>query len=452
MLVLDVTVINVALPGIRASLGFSSTGLAWVTSAYTLTFGGLLLLGGRAGDLFGRRRLFMVGISLFTLGSLAGGLATSAGGLLAARVLQGIGAAAAGPSTIALVATTVTEPRARIRALALLSAMSSAGFAIGLVVGGVLTAIGSWRWVLFINVPFGVAAVALAPRYVRESQRQPASLRELDLPGAVTASLGVGALVYGLLHAASAGWAALPTRLFLAAGLVALGAFILIEQRSPRPLLPLRLFADRDRATAYANFLLGPVAMMSTFFFLTQYLQEVRSMGALATGFAFLPLAAGIFAMTRLVPRLLPRFGARPLTTAGAVLMLAGLILLTRLSTDSAYLTAIAPAMVLLGLGGGLAFVPLAPVIMTSVAPAESGVAGGVLQTMQQVGASLGLATLVTVFGHALASAAGQPPASQLTAGVTSVFPYSAAVAVAIIVVASGFRPAAGSPRSTMDS
>jgi MFS family permease len=312
MLVLDVTVINVALPGIRATLGFSSTSLAWVTSAYTLTFGGLLLLGGRAGDLFGRRRLFIVGITLFTLGSLAGGLATSAAGLLAARAVQGIGAAAAGPSTIALVATTVTEPRARIRALALLSAMSSAGFAIGLIVGGVLTAIGSWRWVLFINVPFGAAAVALAPRYVRESQRRSASLRELDLPGALTASIGVGALVYGLLHAATDGWTALSTRLALAVGVLALGALMLIEQRSPRPLLPLRLFADRNRSVAYASFLLGPAAMASTFFFLTQYLQDVRSMSALATGFAFLPLAAGIFAMTRLAPRLLPRLGVLP--------------------------------------------------------------------------------------------------------------------------------------------
>jgi predicted MFS family arabinose efflux permease len=294
--------------------------------------------------------------------------------------------------------------------------------------------------VLFINVPFGSAAVTLAPRYVRESPRKQVTLDQLDLPGALTASLGVTGLVYGLLHAATDGWSSPITRVALAAGIVALSGFVLIEHRSRAPLMPLHLFADRNRAGAYANFLLGPAAMMSTFFFLTQYLQDVRGMSALATGFAFLPLAAGIFSMTRVVPRLLPRTGPRPLAIGGGLLMVTGLALLTRLSPGSGYWTAIAPAMALMGLGGGLGFVPLTPVIMTGVAPHEAGVAGGVMQTMQQIGASMGIAVLVTVFGHALAEAAGQSPHLALVHAMTAVFPVSAAVAVATIAVAATLR------------
>jgi len=443
MLILDATVMNVALPRIQASLHFSSTGLAWVMSAYTLTFGGLLLLGGRAGDILGRRRMFMIGVAVFTVASLAGGLAPNAGLLLAARALQGVGAAMAGPSTIALITTTFTEPRARIRALALLSAVASGGFAIGLIVGGVLTEVASWRWVLFINVPFGLAAVLLAPRYVREPERHPAPF---DLPGAITATAGVGGVVYALVRAAGNGWSDPATVAVLAAGVAMLALFLVIEVRTRQPLLPLRLFADRNRAAGFGNFFLGPAAMMSMFFFLTQFLQDVRGFGALTTGFAFLPMAAGMFAMTRVIPHLLPRFGPKPLAMTGSAVLIAGLVWLTQLDVHSGYFPAIFGPMLILGLGGGLGFVPLTPVIMSTVSPKDAGAAGGALQTMQQVGSSLGLAVLVTVFGTVARHAATNTPTGVnaahhvLVSGMTAAFTASAIVAAGTLVIASTFR------------
>ena len=443
MLILDATVMNVALPRIQADLHFSSTGLAWVMSAYTLTCGGLLLLGGRAGDILGRRRMFMIGVAVFTVASLAGGLAPNAGLLLAARALQGVGAAMAGPSTIALITTTFTEPRARIRALALLSAVAGGGFAIGLIVGGILTEVASWRWVLFINIPFGLTAVLLAPRYVREPQRHPAPL---DLPGAITATAGVAGVVYALIRAASNGWSDPVTVAVLAAGVTMLALFLVIETRTRRPLLPLRLFADRNRAAGFGNFFLGPAAMMSMFFFLTQFLQDVRGFGALRTGFAFLPMATGMFAMTRVIPRLLPRFGPKPLVMTGAAVMTAGLVWLTRLDVQSGYFPAVFGPMVVMGLGGGLGFVPLNPVIMSTVDPKDAGAAGGVLQTMQQVGSSLGLAVLVTVFGTAARRASAHTPAGvnaahhALVSGMTAAFTASAVIAFGTLVIAATFR------------
>jgi EmrB/QacA subfamily drug resistance transporter len=436
MLVLDATVMNVALPRIQVGLHFSATGLAWVMSAYTLTFGGLLLLGGRTGDILGRRRMFVAGIALFTAASLFGGFANSAGWLLAARALQGVGAAAAGPSTIALIATTFTEPRQRIRALALLSAMASGGFAIGLVLGGVLTELASWRWVLFINVPFGVAAVILAPRYVREPQRHPA---RLDLPGAATGTLATASLVYAFIHAAASGWSDRRTLLTLVLGACLLIAFLIIEVRTRQPILPLRLFADRNRAAGYVNFLLGPAAMMSMFFFLTQFLQDVRGFSALATGFAFMPMAAAMFTMTRLIPRLLHRFGPKPLVLTGALTMIVGLAWLTQLHTGSGYAGSVLGPMLLMGLGGGLGFVPLTPVIMANVEPKDAGAAGGVLQTMQQTGSSLGLAVLVTVFGAAARHATGSPQ-HVLVSGMTAAFTASVIFAAGTVLVALTFR------------
>lgn len=444
MLILDATVMNVALPRIQHDLHFSTTGLAWVLSAYTLTYGGLLLLGGRAGDLFGRRRMFVAGITLFTAASLAGGFAPSAGWLLAARVLQGVGAAAAGPSTIALIATTFTEPRERIRALAVLSGIASAGFAIGLIVGGIVTEAASWRWVLFINVPFGVAAVVLAPRFVREPERHPG---RLDIPGAIVATAGAASLVYAFIHAAASGWFQWQTVGALSAGIVLLAVFVVMQARGSRPLLPLRLFADRNRAAGYLAFFLAPAAMMSSFFFLTQFLQEIRGLSALATGLAFLPLALAMFTMTRLVPRLLPRLGPKPLVLTGTLLIVVGLVLLTRLSPGSGYAAALLVPLVLLGLGGGLGFAPLTPVIMASVGPADAGAAGGALQTMQQLGASLGLAVLVTVFGAGVRHAGQVSLSRGLVTGMDVAFAVAAGIAASVVVVALTFRRSPG-PRS----
>ncbi|MGW4635254.1 MFS transporter [Nocardia sp. NPDC004415] len=436
MIILDVTVMNVALPHIRTDLDFSPTGLSWVMNSYTLVFGGLLLLGGRAGDLFGRRRLFLWGTALFTLASLAGGLAPSAGWLLAARVLQGIGGAMAAPNTLALLTTTFAEPKARIRVLALFSGMSSAGFAIGLIVGGLLTEWFGWRSVLFINVPFGLVIAVLAGRYLPEAPRRPA---RLDLPGAVTATAGVAALVYGFISAASDGWGAAGTDIFLALGVVLLAAFLAVESRAPQPLLPLGLFADRNRAAAYLNMFLGPMAGMSMFFFLTQYLQDVLGMSSLATGFAFLPTAVLMFTMIRFIPRLLARFGPKPVTLTGTVAMVTGLVLLTRLSADTGYFPLLFVAMVAMGCGLGLAFSPLNVIIMSTVSAEEAGAAGGALQTLQQTGGALGLAVLVTVFGTA-ARAAGGSPTHALVGGMTAAFAAAAVIAALTVAVALTFR------------
>ncbi|MGY4100215.1 MFS transporter [Nocardia sp. R16R-3T] len=438
MIILDITVMNVALPRIHTDLHFTATNLSWVMNAYTLVFGGLLLLGGRAGDLFGRRNLFIVGTAVFTLASLAGGLTPSATWLLVARVVQGIGGAMAGPSTLALLTTTFTEPKARMRVLALFSGMSSAGFAIGLVIGGLLTEWLSWRSALFINVPFGLAVVVFALRYLPAAAagRQPA---RLDLPGAVTATGGIAALVYGFISAASYGWSNAGTDIWLAVGVILISTFLTIEARTAQPLLPLRLFADRNRAAAYANMFLGPMAGMSMFFFLTQYLQEVLGLSALATGFAFMPTALMMFTMIRLIPRLLPRFGPKPVTVIGTLLMAAGLALLTRLTVDTAYFPMLFIAMILMGSGIGLAFSPLNVIIMSSVAPTEAGAAGGALQTLQQTGSALGLAILVTVFGTASREAGGSAPHA-LVSGITAAFAGAVVIAALTFVVALTFR------------
>ncbi|HVV21507.1 MAG TPA: MFS transporter [Pseudonocardiaceae bacterium] len=439
MLALDVTVMNVALPRVQHDLHFTPTGLSWVINAYTLVFGGLLLLGGRAGDLFGRRRLFIGGIALFTVASLVGGLAPTAGVLLAARVAQGLGAAAAGPSTLALITTTFTEPQQRIRALAIFSGVTTGGFAIGLIVGGLLTELTSWRAVLFINLPVGIAVTVLASAFLREPARHPG---RLDLPGAVTATASTAALVYGFIRAAADGWGDTGTITSLAAGVVLLAVFLLVEVRAAQPLMPLHLFTNRDRAAAYLNFFLGPMAMMSSFFFLSQFLQDVRGFSPLATGFAFLPLAVLLFAMTRLIPRLLPRFGPKPIALVGTALMAGGLLWLTRLTASSTYFADLLGPLALLGLGGGLAFSPLNIVIMGTVRPQDAGAAGGVLQTMQNVGATLGLAVLVTVFGAGSrhAAAGGADAAHALVGGMTPAFTVAVAFAAVSFVVALTFR------------
>lgn len=440
MLVLDVSVMNVALPHVRTDLDFSATGLSWVMNAYTLTFGGLLLLGGRAGDMFGRRRVFAFGIGVFTVASVVGGLAESAAWLVVARIAQGIGAAAAGPSTLALLTTMFSEPRQRARVLALFSAMSSAGFAIGLIVGGLLTEWVSWRSALFVNVPFGIACVVVAVRLMPESARRPV---RLDVSGAVLGTGGVAALVYGFIRAASVGWRDAATVSFLVAGALLVAVFLVVEARvAQQPLMPLRLFGERNRAAAYLNFFLGPMVGMALFFFLTQYLQEVNGYGSLAAGLAFLPMAAMLFAMTRVVPALLSRFGPRPMAMVGTLTATAAMASLTRLSTDSAYVPGMLVPLALMGVGMGLAFVPLNVIIMSSVSKEDAGAAGGVLQTMQQTGGTLGLAVLVTVFGAAQrqAAQAGHSSAEALVTGMTHAFTVAAFVGILTFLVSTTFR------------
>ena len=433
MLVLDATVMNVALPRIQSNLHFSSSSLAWVLDAYTLTFGGLLLLGGRLGDLYGRRRLFTAGIVLFTLASLAGGLSTTGVELLAARVVQGIGAAAAGPSAIALLNSTFTETKARVRALSLFAGMSSAGFGMGLILGGVLTEAVSWRWVLFINVPFGLVAAVLAPRFLKQPPRHET---KLDIGGAVSATAGVGSLVYGLIHAASSGWANTLTVAPLVVGLALIATFIILQSTAAHPLVPLHLFRDRNRAAAYANYLLGPAAGFSSFFFLSQYLQDVLHYSPLRTGLAFLPLSILIFTVSRFIPRMLPRFGPKPITITGTVLLTAGLIGFTRVGEHSSYVGTLLWPMIVMGLGMGLAFSPLVVLIMHSVKPEDSGAAGGTMQTVQQTGVSLGIAVLVTIAG----SAARSHPATAIVSSTQAALTASAIIAALTVLVALTFR------------
>lgn len=408
MLVLDGTVVNIALLKIENALHFSATTLSWVLNAYMLAFGELLLLGGRAGDILGRRRVFMAGITLFTAASLLGGIAMSAAWLVAARAAQGVGAALAAPSALAFIATTFPEGPQRNRALALYSAVASAGGSLGLLLGGMLTSWTSWRWVLFINVPIGVAVVLLAPRFIEEHERRRG---QLDLAGALTSTLGMTALVYGFIRASSTGWSDGMALGMFAIAIVLFALFLVIEARAGQRLMPLRLFANRNRASAYLNMVLFVATLFSVFFFLTQFMQDVLGFSPLITGVAFLPMTLAMFTTVRTIPRLLPRFGPTWIMVVGATLMTAGILWLAQISATSSYAANIFVPTVLLGVGVGCSVLPLNVTILAGVRQAESGAAPGALQTMQQVGGSLGLAILVTVFGTASRDAASHPRA-----------------------------------------
>lgn len=396
MIVLDNTVVNLALPAIRNSLGFSPTGLAWVSSAYIVVFGGLLLLGGRLGDLLGQRRVLAGGVALFTLASLMGGAAPDQATLVAARALQGIGAAAAAPSALAVTIATFAEGPARNRALGLFFAMSAAGGAVGLILGGALVSALSWRWVLWINVPFGVAVVAFAPRLIIETVRD---RHRIDLAGTAFSAPGLAALVYGFVRAGQVGWNDRGTLAALITAVVLLASFVAIENRHTAPLLPLRLFAHRVTSSSYLAMMLVPAVMVGMYFFTAQYLQIVLGYSAVSTGLAFIPMSVLIFASSRLVPKLLPRIGARPLLLTGSALQIGAMLWLSRIGTGSDYLTAVAPPLVFFGLAGGLLYVPLGSMILTGVDRRDSGAASGAMQAVQQVGAALGIAILVSVFG-----------------------------------------------------
>ncbi len=407
MVVLDATIVNIALHDIKGSLGFSSTGLSWVVNAYTLTFGGLLLLGARAGDILGRRRVFLGGIALFTLASLAGGFATNPAELLAARAIQGIGGALASPSALALLMTMFPNPRERTRAIGLYTAVSIGGSAVGLIAGGMLSEWASWRWVLFVNVPIGLVLLALARPTLPETPRQPG---RFDLAGALTSTLGMTALVYGFVTAASDGWSDVRTIGSFAAGAVLLAAFVLTELRAEAPITPLRLFADRNRSSSYVARLLLVAGMMGMFFFLTQFLRGVLGYSDLKTGFAFVPLTAIVFTASQLSARyLVERVGAHRLMIIGISFSTLGMLWLTQLGEHSGYLSLVGPLLVF-GMGNGLAFVPLTTAALNGVAAEDAGAASGLVNVMQQVGGSLGLAVLVTVFGNASKSAAADLP------------------------------------------
>jgi EmrB/QacA subfamily drug resistance transporter len=403
MIILDMTVVNIALPSIARGLHFSAPSLSWVLNAYTLTFGGLLLLGGRAGDILGRRRVFIAGITLFTAASLAGGLATSAAWLLAARAVQGAGGAIASPAVLALITASFSEGRERTRALGIYTAVAMGGGSLGLVLGGVITEWVSWRWVLFINVPIGIVVALTAPLFLTESPRQPG---RFDITGALTSTAGMTALVYGFIRAASDGWGDSVALGAFAAAITLLGLFLLNESRARQPITPLRLFADRGRAGSYLARLLLVAGMFGMFFFLTQFVQDILGFSPLRAGISFLPMTAALFAVSRLSPRLLARFPGQGLMVTGLLPVVAGMTWLSRITPGTGYLAGVLGPMLLIGAGMGLVFVPLTMASLAGVRPEDSGAASSMVNVTQQVGGSLGLAILVTAFSSASRDAA----------------------------------------------
>jgi EmrB/QacA subfamily drug resistance transporter len=415
MVVLDGTIVNIALPYIQADLGFSQANLPWVITGYALAFGGLLLLGGRLGDLYGRRRVFMIGLVVFGVASLLGGLATSPGLLLAARGLQGLGAALASPAALALITTTFPAGPARNRAFAVYAAMSGAGAAVGLILGGWLTGssldvfgvyIDGWRLTLLINTPIGLAAAALAPRFLAESEKHPG---ELDVPGGITGTLGLLGLVYGLSRAATHGWGDTWTLITLIGGVAILALFGLIESRAEHPLLPFRIFLNRTRGASFVAMMLLPAAMFAMFYYLSQYIQNVMGYSPLHAGVAFLPFSAGIVVAAGISSNLINRIDARWLAGIGTLMAAVALWGFSRIPYDTSlpltdvaanYWTDILPYILLMSLGMGATFVPLTLTAVHHLRAEESGVGSGVLNTMQQVGGALGLATLSTVATH----------------------------------------------------
>ncbi len=408
MVVLDATIVNVALPHIQRGLRFSSSSLSWVLNAYVLTFGGLLLLGARSGDLLGRRRTFLAGIAVFSISSLAGGFATDSWMLLTARAVQGVGGALAAPAALALLTTAFAEGAERVRAIGLFTTVSAAGGATGLVAGGLLTEWASWRWVMFVNVPIGVTVVGVGLLVLRETPRRHG---RFDLAGALTSTGGMTAVVLGLVEAGSSGWNAPVTVISLVAGVILLGAFVRIEATAAEPILPLRLLADRTRASANAARGLGYAGMYGMVFFLTQFLQDVQGHSALITGVGFLPAPTSVFLSSQITSKVLVnRVPAKVLMVAGSAISGAGLLLTTQLHAGTPYIQVL-PSLVLMGWGMGLSFVSLTTAALVGVAPAEAGAASGLINVMQQLGAALGLAVLVTVFDSVV------PAASRLSAG-----------------------------------
>jgi EmrB/QacA subfamily drug resistance transporter len=429
MVVLDATVVYVALPHIQQALGFSGSGLEWVINAYALAFGGLLLLGGRAGDLLGRRRMFVAGLLLFSVASLAGGLATSPAWLLAARAVQGAGGAIVAPTALALIATTFPEGPPRNRAMGVYAAMSGAGGAAGLIVGGLLVTYASWRWVLFVNVPIGIAVALAAMIVLPPAARRPG---RLDLPGAITGTGGVAALVYGLSNAATSPdgtshWGDTKVVTALTAGVVLLAAFALIETRSRDPLLPVRLLGQRDRLGANLMMLGVGTAIFGVFFFVNLFVQDVWGYSALRTGVAFLPLTVALLAASGAATALVPRIGARPLLLAGGAASAGGLYWLSRVTEHSTYASGLLGPSLMTGAGLGLLFVPLPLVALTRVGEGDSGVASSLLNAGRQVGGSIGLAVLGTVAWTVVADGARAQAAAARTASWHAIYQHALA-------------------------
>lgn len=435
MIVLDGTIVNIALPHIQTDLGFSAANLSWVVNAYALALGSLLLLGGRLGDLLGRRRMFVTGVLLFAAASLVGGFAVNEAMLIASRIVQGAGAAIASPAALALITTTFPAGKERNRAMGVYAAMSGVGAAVGLILGGALTE-HDWRWTFFINVPIGLLVAFLAPRVLVESERSTGSF---DLPGALTGTAGLVGIVYGLTHAAdpAGGWGSSLTLTSLALGVVLLAAFVQIERRSSHALLPIRILADRTRGISLFVMLLVGAGMFAMFYFLGLYIQQVLGYGPLQAGFAFLPFSAAMVIGAGTASALASRVDPRWISGPGALLAATGMSGFTRLTVDSTYAADLLPWIVVLAVGLGLTFVPLTLTAVAGVREEDSGASSAALNTAQQIGGAIGLAALTTVFTHAFADRMGVlagPIQAQAASGDLTADQAKAATAQALLV------------------
>ena len=397
VIVIDAAIVNVALPSIGAHLHFARDDLTWVVNAYTLTFGGFLLLGGRLADLLGRRRMFMIGLVLFSLASFAGGIAQSEGWLIAARAAQGLGAAIVSPAALSIITTTFAEGAERNRALGIWGAVAGAGGAAGVLLGGILTSALSWRWVLFVNVPIGILAAGLAPRMLVESRAEGAT-KGFDLPGAVAVTAGLALLVYAVVDAVNVGWGSTATLLRLAGAAVLLVAFVVIELRQSHPLMPFSIFRLRTLRGANIVGLLIGMSLFSMFFFISLYLQNVLHFSPIKTGLSYLPLSAGIILSAGVASQLVTRIGFKPPLVAGLLLIGGGLVWFSRVPAQGgSYLADILGPSLLAAVGLGLAFVPVTIAAVAGTKPQEAGLASGLINTSQQVGGALGLAILATI-------------------------------------------------------
>jgi EmrB/QacA subfamily drug resistance transporter len=442
MVVLDVSIVNVALPAIGRSLDYSTTGLQWVVNAYVLTFAGFLLLGGRTADLFGRRRVFLAGLALFSLASLLGGFAQNSAELTAARAAQGFGGAVLSPATLTIIMTTFTEGAKRHRALGAWSAVAGAGGAFGVILGGVLTSYLSWRWVLFVNVPIGVLAAVAARRFLTE-RRRPDAGRNLDLPGAVLVTLGLAIGVYGIVGTDTHSWGSGRTLGLLAIAVVLLSAFVYTQAKTAAaPLMPLSLFRSRYVSGANVVMLLVGVIFFSMWYFLSLYMQEVYGDGALKTGLLFLPMSAGIIVGAQTSSRIIGRVGPRALLLVGIGLAAVGFGWLGH-ATSSGYAAGMLGPTILITVGIGLSFTPLATAATTAVHWSQAGLASGVLNTSRQIGGSIGLAVLATVASARTRSLPGglgrfggdsAAYKAALASGYDRAFTIGAAVALAALV------------------
>jgi EmrB/QacA subfamily drug resistance transporter len=440
MVILDATIVNVALPSIQTDLDLSEANLQWIVNAYALVFGGFLLLGGRAGDLLGRKRLFLIGLVVFTAASFLAGVSVNSGMLIASRAVQGLGAALISPAALSIISTTFAEGKERARALGVWAAIAIGGSAVGLILGGLLTQAFSWPWIFFVNVPVGIAGFVLSLRLIPESRDEHAA-QAFDIAGAVTATGGLMSLVYTIVKAETNGWTSATTIGFFGVAVLLLTAFVLIEQRSAAPLVRLSIFRIRSLLTANVVMFLVASGMFAMFFFNTLYIQRVLGYGPLEAGLAFLPFTGGIMVSAGLASQFAPRIGVRPVAAVGMIVSSIGMLLLTQLPVDGTYLANVLPALLLTSLGMGAVFMPLTLIATTGLEDSDQGLASGLFNTSQQIGGAVGLAILSTVAASRASAATGTDKEALVTGFHWAFAGGAAFVLAALVVMVALLRP-----------